>query len=89
MAQKNAEVERAQAERHEQEAQLHERGMADDKLIDDHERDRFDGVASTDRDRDDNVDDRAGVRDGTTGDTSDRANTEYEQGREDERVERR
>ena len=92
MAQKNAEVERAQAERHEQEAQLHERGMADDKLIDDHERDRFDGVASTNRDRDDDVaerDDRAGVRDGTTGDTSDRADTEYEQGREDERVERR
>jgi hypothetical protein len=92
MAQKNAEVERAQAERHEQEAQLHERGMADDKLIDDHERDRFDGVASTNRDDDDVAaqrDDRAGVRDGTTGDTSDRADTEYEQGREDERAERR
>ena len=92
IAQKNAEVERAQAERHEAEAQLHDRGMADDKLIDDHERDRFDGVASTDRVRDDDVaarEDRGGVRDGTTGETSDRANTEYEQGREDERVERR
>jgi hypothetical protein len=91
MAQKNAEVERAQADRHEQEAQLHERGMADDKLIDDHERDRFDGVAGTGRDDDVAAerDDRAGVRDGTTGETSDRADTEYEQGREDERAERR
>ena len=94
MAQKNAQVERAQAERHEQEAQLHERGMADDKLIDDDERDRFDGVsgstATADRDdrddRDDRVegDDRSGIRDGTTGDTPDRADTG--QGREDERA---
>ena len=91
MAQKNAEVERAQAERHEQEAQLHERGMADDKLIDDHERDRFGGVSNTaTAERDDRVegDDRAGIRDGTTRDASG-ANSEYEQGREDERETRR
>jgi hypothetical protein len=92
LAQKNAQVERAQAERHEQEAQLHDRGLADDKLIDDDERERFDGVsgntATADRDERAEGDDRGAVRDGTTGAGSD-ANTEYEQGREDERETRR
>ncbi len=93
LAQKNAEVERAQAQRHEQEAQLHERGMADDKLIEDDERDRFDGVsgntATTDRDDRTTGEDRGAIRDGTTGETSDRADTGYEPGREDERETRR
>jgi hypothetical protein len=54
IAHQTAKSERAEAERLEQEAQLHERGLADDKLIDDHERDRFEGVAGTARDNDDN-----------------------------------
>ena len=67
VAQQNAQRERAEAERLEQEAQLHERGLADDKLIEDDERDRFDGVSGSTATAD--RDDRAGIRDGTTGDT--------------------
>ena len=61
MAQQTAERERADARLHEERATMHERGMADDELIEDHERDRFAGVAGTgadttaDRDGDDRV----------------------------------
>jgi hypothetical protein len=60
IAQKEAEAERAEAELHAERAGLHERGMADDELIDDSERDRFAGTsASINHDRDgDGVDDR-------------------------------
>ena len=77
VAQQQAKAQRAEAEKLEAEAQLHERGMADDQLIEDHERDRFSGVAGTgaaDRDTtrdDDGVrDDRdnGAVRDGTVRD---------------------
>ena len=127
MAQQAAEKERAEANMRREQADLHERGMADDELIDEHERDRFAGVAgpddsAADADRDGHtVDDRAraatdrdsttsptgstagttgpggstaardtsDVRSGTTGDTgataSDESQSEYEQGREDER----
>ena len=47
VAQHEAKAQRADAERLEAEAQLHERGLADDQLIEDHERDRFSGVAGT------------------------------------------
>ena len=90
VAQQNAKAQRAEAERLESEAQLHERGLADEKLIDDHERDRFDGVAGTGPGN--------GTADGRTetsveeerpaarqaGDTG--ADSEYEQGRVDERA---
>ena len=46
IAQKEAEAQRAQAQLHEERAGLHERGMADDELIDDHERDRFAGTSA-------------------------------------------
>src|SRR4051794_41328545 len=46
IAAKEAEAERAQAELHQERAGLHERGMADDELIDDHERDRFAGTSA-------------------------------------------
>jgi type II secretory pathway pseudopilin PulG len=88
IAQKNAQVERAQAERLEEEAQLHERGLADHKLIDDDERDRFDGVSggtATAGDRDDRPASRAATADDTAG----HAGSEREQGREDERETRR
>ena len=40
------EAERAEAELRQQRASLHERGMADDELIDDHERERFAGTSA-------------------------------------------
>jgi FtsZ-interacting cell division protein ZipA len=73
IAQAAAQSERAEAERHEQEAHLHERGLADERLIDDQERDRFDGLTGPAR--------------GADGDhpVPPRADTSFEQGREDER----
>ena len=88
--------ERAEAERHEAEAKMHERGLADDKLVEDHERDRFAGVTgerhhrrrprprprpTTRRRRDA----RATADDAPV--EQQHADTAYEQGREDERVE--
>ena len=70
VAQQQAKAQRADAERLEAEAQMHERGLADDKLIEDHERDRFDGVAGTGHDeraaetRADNADARTGTAGG-------------------------
>ena len=48
MAQQAAERERAEANLQNERATMHERGMADDELIDDNERDRFAGVAGPD-----------------------------------------
>ena len=73
IAQQNAQRERAEADRLEQQAQMHERGLADDELIEDHERDRFQNV--TGDARGETADDARGTR----------ADTEYEQGAEDER----
>ena len=59
IAQREAEAERAQASLHAERAELHERGMADDELIDESERDRFAGTSAMSHDRDgDGVDDR-------------------------------
>ena len=88
IAQQRARAQRAEAEQHETEAKMHERGLADDQLVEDHERDRFAGVTggngTTDADRD-RTD--AEGRPVAEHDTADRPNTEYEQGREDERAE--
>src|SRR5688572_17255645 len=46
MAQTEAQRERAEAEMREQRAQMHERGMADEELIDESERDRFAGTSA-------------------------------------------
>jgi hypothetical protein len=97
VAEQKAKAERAEAERLESEAQMHERGLADDRLVEDHERDRFQNVAGPGRDRD-AADDRAGTGDART-DTAPGAderpaareagaNSEYEQGRVDEAAER-
>jgi type II secretory pathway pseudopilin PulG len=64
MAEQAAQRERAEANMSQERAAMHERGMADDELIDDHERDRFADVAgpdpSADADRDGHTaDDRA------------------------------
>jgi len=98
MAQQAAEKERAEAGMMEQRAEMHERGMADDELIDEHERDRFRPVmgngGTVDRDGDGHTmddtartamgrdDDRDGVDDRREGGTT---SADYQQGREDER----
>jgi Na+-transporting methylmalonyl-CoA/oxaloacetate decarboxylase gamma subunit len=84
IAAKEAEAERAQAELHQERAGLHEKGMADDELIGDHERDKFRGTSamagSHDRDGD-GVDDR---REAITGDGS---RDDYDRGRHDQALE--
>ena len=62
MAQQTAERERADARLHEERATMHERGMADDELIADDEREEFAGVA----DASDTSDEREFDRDRTT-----------------------
>jgi UPF0716 family protein affecting phage T7 exclusion len=89
MAEQAAQRERAEANLRHERADMHERGMADDELIEDHERDRFAGVAgpdeTADADRDD-VAESPGVRSGTTDDTgATGTQSEYGRGREDER----
>jgi hypothetical protein len=84
IAQKEAEAQRAQAQLHEERAGLHERGMADDELIDDHERDKFAGTSAMQPTTDDDArgdgrttgDDRTGAVRSDMGD--------YERGRRDE-----
>jgi len=95
MAQQEAEKERAEANLRRERAEMHERGMADDELIEEHERDRFQGVSDTaDRDGDGHtMDDRARAATGRDDDTTRPADMQaegapdsaYEQGREDER----
>jgi len=101
LAQQAAERERAEANMEHERASMHERGLADDELIDESERDRFADVAgpdtaagsertntTADADRDGHtVDDRA--REVTDHDRQEGStgatSAEYEQGREDER----
>ena len=75
---------------------MHDRGLADDQLVEDHERERFAGVSgdngTTDRDRTDTGATRADAEgrpvadaEGRPAAEEGRANTDYEQGREDER----
>jgi hypothetical protein len=88
MAESEAQRERAEADLREQRAQMHERGMADDELIDESERDKF---ASARRDEPASMhdgDDRAMRDDGTTDRPMHEPDTQYEQGRVDEARER-
>jgi hypothetical protein len=95
MAQQEAERERAEANLRRERAEMHERGEADDELIEEHERDRFQGVAGTaDRDGDGHtMDDRArsamdrdenGMRSDDM-QSEGAPGSEYEQGRMDEK----
>jgi hypothetical protein len=93
MAQAAAEKERAEANLQNQRATMHDRGLADEEIVDPDERDRFADVSggTTDRDGDGHTaDDRA--RDAVTPDRdtddSAAARSEYDQGRVDERRER-
>jgi Skp family chaperone for outer membrane proteins len=88
MAEQAAQRERAEANLQSERAAMHERGMADEELIDDSERDRFEGVANrpgdpVDRDADGHtMDDRARA---ATGRDPESGTPDYERGREDER----
>ena len=89
LAEAEAQRERAEAEMREQRAQMHERGMADQELIDHRERDRFAGTsASSDEPAPMRDDRRAASTDGTMHD-DDRPmhepSSDYERGRIDER----
>jgi FtsZ-interacting cell division protein ZipA len=82
IAKREAEAERAQAGLHQERAGLHERGMADDELIDDSERERFKGTSAFSGDRGDALTDRNdpdAAR--AAGDMDD-----YERGRRDEAI---
>ena len=75
LAQQEAQRERAEANLHHEHASRHERGMADDELIGEDERDRFAHVSGTGADtadrEPDTTDTTSGVRSGTTdGDTT-------------------
>ena len=88
IAQREAEAERAQAGLHQERAGLHEKGMADDELIGDHERDKFAGTSamSGDHDRDnDGVDDRQErLTDARHDSDANGEPDDYERGRRDE-----
>jgi hypothetical protein len=85
IAAKEAEAERAQAQLHQERAGMHERGMADDELIDESERERFADVTNR-HDRDgDGVDDRREAVTGRDGDAG-TLDDDYERGRHDEAV---
>jgi type II secretory pathway pseudopilin PulG len=94
MAQAAAEKERAEANLQNQRATMHERGLADEEIVDPDERDRFADVSGGTIDRDGDghtADDRA--RDAVTPDRDDTddsaaARSEYQQGRVDERRDR-
>src|SRR3954447_24458638 len=85
IAQREAEAERAQASLHQERAGLHERGMADDELIDDQERDKFAGTSAMQPTTDDDAgrsDDRGTLDADRRGGAV--ASGDYEQGRRDE-----
>ncbi len=79
IAEQEAKRERAEAELHQTRAEQHERGMADDELVEDHERDRF-AAASPSMGDDDST-----MRRDKPAPIEGDANSEYEQGRKDER----
>ena len=68
LAQQAAERERAEANLEKEHASMHERGLADDELIDESERDRFAAVSGTDTTRDEDVDRDAGTTRDVDGD---------------------
>lgn len=76
--------ERAEAELHETRARLHERGLADDELVEDHEREHFE-PAMGNRAEDEGVTERDAGATERSGGTVHEPVTEYEQGRIDER----
>ena len=104
IARQDAERERAEANLRHEQASMHDRGLADDELIDESERDRFADVTGPSADLDPDgtrMDDRARAAEGSAGATAAAAGTgtsadepaeqgmsDYQRGREDERRER-
>jgi FtsZ-interacting cell division protein ZipA len=91
IAEREAQAQRAQADLHEERAGLHERGMADHELIDDHERERFEGTSAMQPTTDDadglgRGDDAHGTRDEDRNGAV--SASDYQRGRRDEAVER-
>ena len=82
IAAQRARAERAEADKHEAEAQMHDRGLADDQLIEDHERDRFAPVTGGNGTTTE-TESRTGADEA---DARQRPGNEYDQGRTDERV---
>ena len=78
IAEQEAQRDRADAQVQKERADLHDRGLADDELIDDSERDRFAGVTGPDSSSDS---DSSTDRDEQGGAVS----PDYQRGREDER----
>ena len=94
IAEQEAQRDRADAKLQAERAEMHERGLADHELIDDSERDRFEGVAGPDSDRtvdrDDDghtLDDRARTVTDRDQDAQGSVSRDYERGRDDERRE--
>ena len=98
MAEQAAQRERAEANISNERASMHERGLADDELIDDSERDRFADVAGpdtgadADRDRDDagttpapTDRDRAAATPADSPEAEGSQSPDYQRGREDEK----
>ena len=83
MARAEADRQRADAELHNQRAAMHERGMADDELVADHERERFAPAMN-----DESTTTERAVDGGTAHEPAAPAapRGEYEQGRVDERA---
>ena len=90
IAQREAEAQRAQAQLHQERAGLHERGMADDELIEDHERERFEGTSAMQPTTDADATTRRDADGGTLDDERHGAvsASEYDRGRQDEAMER-
>ena len=86
MAAAEAQRERAEADLREERAKMHERGMADHELVEEHERDKFADTSAV-RDEPTPRDDRSTLREDPERPMHE-PNTEYEQGRVDERESR-
>jgi hypothetical protein len=84
IAEREAQAQRAQAELHQERAGLHERGMADHELIEDHEREHFAGTSAA-GDHTVRRDDDGAMMDGDRGGSM--PASEYQRGRHDEAVE--
>ena len=76
MAEQDAQRERAEANLQSERAAMHERGMADDQLIDESERDRFADVANQPGGTADREDERRFERDRITDDVRESERTE-------------
>ena len=89
LAEEEARRERAEANIGHERASMHERGLADHELIEEEERERFEGVAGPDRPADpDAREPQPGIRSGTTDESEPGIRSGTTDERKDERFER-